>query len=255
MRPLPILLALALLPGALATWNPSLATQEPSTTFDTPGRMWQDPTSAPWSERVYLDVTYAPTPASGALPRLEATLGAWRDCNQDGYIGLAGSDAYATFLLLDMSSCPPGSRHNDGATVHEVLWIGPGLAYPHIDDPGARVWADEQLPGLPAPPVKTSADDVFTMTMSATGPEWVGSTTHATPPSATTAYAHVTPGVAASLGLTFPGGWTSYVYGAEHCFAPFGISGGWQCDPAQWPSAPLVGDVYQLRDVDCLSSC
>jgi hypothetical protein len=60
-----------------------------------------------------------------------ALLGVWKDCNADGYVGLAESavETYRSELLAQWpfvgdSICPVGSPFNDGAWVDEYLAIG-----------------------------------------------------------------------------------------------------------------------------------
>lgn len=114
----------------------------------------------------------------GLLPAVHyrAILGLWKDCNADGYMGLAESalQEYRKELLPNRSVCPDGTRHNSGGFVSEVLMIGmidpcekeadparrasecPGVpAYVEneraIYSPGARVWGDVGLPGESPP--------------------------------------------------------------------------------------------------------
>lgn len=77
-----------------------------------------------------------------------AMLGAWRDCNRDGYIGLAESAVqdYLAKSLLDASVCPPGSLYNDGAWISEMIGIGmvDPCEYPRAD--GTRSALCETIP-------------------------------------------------------------------------------------------------------------
>lgn len=101
-----------------------------------------------------------------------AVLGVWRDCNQDGYIGLGdqGLWEYRAELLTTPGVCPRQSdpsriprhwypSHNDGAWVRELLPLGwdqwgrldptgaPSDANVYdLNDTQARVWADWGLP-------------------------------------------------------------------------------------------------------------
>ena len=110
--------------------------------------------------------------------RAFAMLGIWRDCNEDGYVGLGDNAVleYSSKLLTGTSVCPVQSIpdkvprnwlpiHNDGTLVREFLPIGwdykPGSAacpkstlYTcsdvnvfNVNDSDARVWADWDLPG------------------------------------------------------------------------------------------------------------
>src|SRR5438552_13853119 len=105
-----------------------------------------------------------------------AMMGAWKDCNKDGYVGDGeqGLWEYRNELLLDKTVCPvvttPTSNngqpplnwfpsHNDGAWVREWLSINwllwnyhngfPGAAdvNPYnVNDNSSRVWMDGGLP-------------------------------------------------------------------------------------------------------------
>lgn len=134
--------------------------------------MWTDPPTAHASaeHRVYFSA-YATQAPSGANPnvaalgsRLEpagalewrALLGVWRDCNGDGYVGLAETGAlrYPSALLepRETTTCPArdSGPHNDGAWVHEVLWLAPGHAEPRagvMPIEGTVVWGDVGGPG------------------------------------------------------------------------------------------------------------
>lgn len=183
-----LLTAGALFPLASAGWK-YRGTNEPDTQFDElDGFMWDDTdtTNDQSNRRVYMN-GYAHVaqvwlnPNVGALgsrnqPGTEVSmsvmLGIWKDCNGDGYIGLAEAGAleYRVELLTDTTTCPPQSivvgnepdfyPFNDGNWVREFLWIG--------DDPnnrrfnptvfpidGTKVWFDwgrpDQLPGTTCP--------------------------------------------------------------------------------------------------------
>lgn len=250
---LPLLLALLLLvPTTLASWSPNGATQEPSTALDAPDVMWQDPPSSP-DVRVYFDLRQVGASTTNPLPHLEATLGVWRDCNQDGIMGGAYGATYPSLFLLTNEVCPPGARHNDGITVREVLAIGPGLSWPDYDDPAARVWADVGRVGDAVPPFKTSVDtELF---WNAAEGQWVSPGAFAALDA--TGYAFVSPAAATAYGLAFPDA-ASKIYG-EPCGFAIGVGApplsGWDCDPSHWPAAPRVGDLYRLRDTDCAFGC
>lgn len=98
-----------------------------------------------------------------------ALLGVWKDCNDDGYVGLGdnGLFEYRAELLTNRSICPPDLRspasvgfliHNDGQWVQEFHPIGyddvnsnaNGIGVDqnpyNYNDTAARVWADFDLP-------------------------------------------------------------------------------------------------------------
>lgn len=242
-----LVLALLLAPSSLASWQTSLAgPTEPSTARDAQdGYMFLDPPAGA-SERIILDLAHTPASALEPLPHHEALLGAWRDCNGDGIVGSAGGDRYPAILLLDASRCPPGTRHNDGSEVRELLAIGPGALYPDIADADAAVWLDALLPSDDAPAPKTWADDV--LTFSPASGRWSSSHLWPTQPAVATGYAHLG---AASLqaGAQLPQQAAS-IYGAPLCSNPQ-PGQNWDCDPTHWGAVPRVGDTYHLRDVDC----
>ena len=130
-----------------------------------------------------------------------------------------------------------------------------------IADAGARAWVDLGTPGAPpGSPPRTSPDDQLVYNNGATGARWQGTQTFTiapgpSSPAYSTAYANVTWSVVAAQGLELPGGPYDSAYGAEACTTfTTGIYGGWNCDPAAWPGPVKVGDVYELRDVDCYGS-
>lgn len=170
-----VLLAIGLLPAASAAWR-GRGYEEPDTPLDLVGGfMWGDAGVA--ARRIYFTVEAVQqhanaNPNLGALGSRVAAwpsdyvawLGVWRDCNGDGYVGLAetGLHDYRVELLVDPSACPPQTgdpfspdwrpTHNDGAWVHEMIAIGTrreydALHYPHAYfEPSTRVWADFGLP-------------------------------------------------------------------------------------------------------------
>lgn len=93
-------------------------------------------------------------------------MGVWKDCNQDGFVGLGdnGLLEYRADLLLNDEFCPPmtpppgqqwRSHHHDGWVV-ELIPIGYDDTRTaedenpyNINDTRARVWADWGLPGDP----------------------------------------------------------------------------------------------------------
>jgi hypothetical protein len=238
-------------PSAVATWTTSAASvQEPSTAWDAwDGWMWHDPPAA-GSARLYLDARYVPTSTGAPLPHFEATLGVWRDCNGDGIVGHTAAETYPALALLDVSQCPPGTRHNDGSTITELLYVGPGAAYPHIADADARVWTDRATPHEAAPSTKTYADHVHSFLASA--PRWRSVGNAGLEPEHATTYAYVSPGVLGAYGIQTPRGEYG-AYGAWHCGG--GASGNWDCNAANWLTAPALGQPYVLRDVDCKADC
>lgn len=152
MREAAVLVILLLAPLAGASWM-AAGGQEPDTPQDA-NNMFADPDRSPGpAHRVYFQAfqTLPETslsPNVGALgSRLlpapsvhhRAMLGVWKDCNADGYIGLAESalQDYPAVLLLDKSLCPassdPGAA-NDGAYVNEMRWIGMVDPCEHADD-------------------------------------------------------------------------------------------------------------------------
>lgn len=267
-----VLLALAA-PLAAASWGDTYEpAPEPSLPEDDPSVMWEDPhvDPNPASERIYLSLVLAPSSAADHDPLFTAILGAWKDCNRDGYVGnlATGSDPYDAALLPDTSVCPPtSSAHHDGATVKELLWIGPWGA--DIVDPDVRVWADWGRyldPWPPTHPPKNKATDVLVYQPTATGPRWVGSAVKELNPYpagyvAATAYAYVGPATVAALGSdALPGGSATYLYGADKCPAVPGPVGpaNWSCSYGglgNWPppggSLMTLLHEYQLRDSDC----
>ena len=80
-----------------------------------------------------------------------AMLGAWKDCDRDGYVGNAESaiQDYPAHLA-DPTVCPPGSLQNDGTWVSEM--IGIGMVDPCEHEP-ADVRARECPTGNPTEPV------------------------------------------------------------------------------------------------------
>lgn len=144
------LIVILILPFASAGGWHGVGTSEPDTAHDaTDGRMFQSADTRAAGLRVYFDVfptqggVQAGSPYDGlafnpnvattgsriapaGLVTYRALLGVWKDCNQDGYIGLAESavQSYRSDALLDSSICPRGSLFNDGQWVEEFLDIG-----------------------------------------------------------------------------------------------------------------------------------
>lgn len=166
-----ILLAVVLAVPTGAAWSFS-GSFEPDTPDDvTGGRMWADAdTSRNDAERrVYFNVfpgdgttlgAARPNPNVGAaesrvLPSgfmmMTGILGVWKDCNEDGYIGMAETALlhYRSELLSPDSPCPPDSYFNYNGWVTEFWSIGPqaqptdGRDFPRIiTDVSARMWGD-----------------------------------------------------------------------------------------------------------------
>lgn len=134
-----LVILLILVPGAVATWY-GPGSSEPSTPQDRiGGRMFQDPDQAPGAQRVYfngyeavVETSVSPNVAllgtSVLLPVVHhrAMLGAWKDCDLDGYIGTAASGLYEyrASLLPEESPCLDDPLRNDGAWVTEMIGIG-----------------------------------------------------------------------------------------------------------------------------------
>lgn len=169
------LLLAATLPAVPASWSVHGDT-EPNSAFDSTSFMWRDADTSPAAgkPRIYFNVV-GNFNSTGVNPNSEVTgsrvqafpnenpgayLGAWKDCDKDGYIGMgAGAlTEYRAELLLDASVCPAGSMFNDGEWVYEFIWIHPGeerfqptnratKAHRVIEDPEAYVWGDVGAPG------------------------------------------------------------------------------------------------------------
>ena len=278
MRAVPtlVLLVVAAMPLALATWHsPGDTAGEPNSAYDDPNHMFFSTTTSPTSARVYFHAFLAPAGASanvnGLLSPLGlgtqqpagkffAWLGEWRDCNDDGYIG-DGATAQETYPASQANPaiCAAPDPHIVGTTAKEFRWIGPTST--DIADAGARAWVDLGTAGAPpGSPPRTSPDEQLVYNNGATGARWQGTQTFTiapgpSSPAYSTAYANVTWSVVAAQGLELPGGPYDSAYGAEACTTfTTGIYGGWNCDPAAWPGPVKVGDVYELRDVDCYGS-
>ena len=177
MKTLIALAAAALVaPMGSATWMFG-GSYEPNTAYDTADWMFQDPPGA-GDNKVYFSgftqyytlTEVGPNPNVGLLETRieisnaeynEAFLGVWKDCNGDGYIGMAESAVreYAASLLLSTSVCPatPGpvngwvaGAHNYNGWVSELVPIGRDALTAvdrriYVDD-DVRVWADHERP-------------------------------------------------------------------------------------------------------------
>lgn len=140
-----VVLALMLAPAAAASWK-SAGQQEPDTPYDVArGRMFTTTDSASDGvRRVYFNAypafyvtSFDPNVAAlgtrlHVMPTVhyQALLGVWKDCNLDGYVGMAEGALreYRATLLPETTPCParaPGPGvHNDGQWVAEMLMIG-----------------------------------------------------------------------------------------------------------------------------------
>lgn len=182
LRWVALALVLSLLAPSAVAWGLK-GSNEPDTPHDRDdGYMWPSPYVGP-QRRVYFNVVAEVSPVGvnpnvGALgtrirpaPHVsyEAFLGVWRDCNGDGYLGLADGAVieYPAVQLLDAHLCPPSAAnaritHNDGQWVYELVPLGPADSARHpsndtyqlarlYNDTGALVWGDLQAPdGKPA---------------------------------------------------------------------------------------------------------
>lgn len=198
------IVALLALPGASALWG-AKGSFEPDTTKDaTEGWMFTTPDTVSVKgasqrdagnvHKVYFNafqgtssnvvgVGFSPNSATlgtahAMTPnRPYAILGVWKDCNNDGFIGLGdkGLWEYRSEILAALGpttickaqsmpaqgfhagSTQPFAVHNDGVWVHEFLPIGWDTNKPqfadknmfNINDAKARVWGDYDLPGDP----------------------------------------------------------------------------------------------------------
>ena len=167
-------------PVASATWYVH-GTAEPDTAQDAAGgQMYMVPDTTFNGRQAYFNI-WADIGNSGVNPNVGPTgsaifttptihfngmLGVWKDCNQDGFVGMADGALweYRQELLLDRSVCGD-TEHIVGDWVWEFHWIGPfdGLAddryedadeyygyfgpQNYINDTEARVWGDWGLPG------------------------------------------------------------------------------------------------------------
>jgi hypothetical protein len=165
-------------PAAMATWM-HYGQAEPDVAEDvTAGWMYADPPTGTLNQ-VYFNafstvgsgLTTNPSPNHnvGALETRfgstmeswKAVLGVWRDCNGDGYIGLAESAAHAYRVeaaLHDSTVCPQDTTsmqaHNDGVWIRELIPIlhdqpSNGVAENprNYTDATAHIWGDIGFPG------------------------------------------------------------------------------------------------------------
>src|SRR5438552_4327147 len=183
-------IAVFTMPLALATWHsPGDAAGEPNTPQDVAdGYMFLDPPTTAGQNRVYFNLVLSPVPTGGQqhAGHFHAWFGAWLDCNGDGYIGL-GATAQETYrseilALSGPNPCPVGGPNNDGITVKEFRWIGPGSS--DIPDANSAVWVDLGVPGAPTSPARTSTDTTLSYSNTATGARWSSTQTFATSQSA-----------------------------------------------------------------------
>lgn len=159
-------------PISSASWM-SAGQVEPNSVYDDPAFMFSD-TPPVGASRIYFNglIVQSHTglnPNTGLvggsvlIPGQHfaiAVLGVWKDCNRDGYIGMAETLLleYPVTLLGSTTACPERGlqtgSHNDGTWVHEIRWIGwennaanPQGRVPGIyDDQDVRVWGDDELP-------------------------------------------------------------------------------------------------------------
>ena len=160
------------LPVASATWY-NAGSYEPDTKYDTSGgwmHLEADDSPDASVRQVYFNVypTYYLTATNANVGALGtgvrqvnlvhyyANLGVWKDCNLDGYIGMAESavDAYRAELLPENHVCPADAdnplSHNDGTWVWEMIAIGnlpDNNTAPMIVDTDVAVWGDIGEPG------------------------------------------------------------------------------------------------------------
>lgn len=175
-------LAVTASPVAFAAWSTD-GSIEPDYAADvTDGFMFANPDVNPSTavKSVYFNVVTSAA-WTNANPNVGATgsrmisypaearsafIGVWKDCNDDGYVGL-GEGAlfeYPVALLGSDDICEAGtSDHNDGTTVREFLWIVDADAIPadrlpakYIDDDAVTMWG---LLGLPPKEVSGGGDD------------------------------------------------------------------------------------------------
>ena len=179
-----ILLALAAAamlaaPTGVAQWS-SFGDREPTTPYDDASFMFPDPTVSGTLRKVYFNAffsMYAPGPnpnvaslgTRNEVVPIEtpwAILGVWRDCNGDGYVGMAEGALreYDAVLLTDGSICRAASgdidlwdgvSHNYNGWVTELIPIGNDAVDTTSDtrqlhDPDVMVWADFGQPDVAA---------------------------------------------------------------------------------------------------------
>lgn len=168
MRIAPVLLAALMLlaSGASASWK-AVGGMEPSTRWDRDGPlMYADPDVAPLGAHLYFQafqsveqLTFNPNVAAAdgrvlwpGAAHHRALLGAWKDCNGDGYVGHAESalQDYPSTLLSNTDACRPGGMFNDGRWVSEMIGVGmvDPCEYPRSD--GTRSPLCETIPAFHA---------------------------------------------------------------------------------------------------------
>lgn len=174
-----VVAAVAAMPAAGATWYVH-GSYEPDTISDKDnGFMWETPDTDPNpnTRKIYFNAVpnlyfsgvnpNVGTPGAGTrvwttpVQTYGAYLGVWKDCNADGFIGLAdGALLDYSSALLSGSICPAGGEFNHDGWVSEFIWIGPGdVAVSNtkqapsrlINDTAALVWGDWGLPFGAAP--------------------------------------------------------------------------------------------------------
>lgn len=172
------LVVLLVAPLASASWR-AAGTLEPDTASDAAdGMMWLAPDTTSSAPLVYF-AAFQAIEATSVNPNVAATgsrvltpgavhhralLGAWRDCNRDGYVGSAETALYdyPSALLLDVSVCRPDTLHHREGWVSEMIMagavdpcerLGCGTAPAFVENErvlyadGTMVWADLGAPG------------------------------------------------------------------------------------------------------------
>lgn len=162
---------------ASATWS-SQGGIEPDYPDDVTARlMFPDPDAdpSPAHNQVYFNVVREPE-WSGVNPNVAATgshfappgfnspagwLGTWKDCNGDGYIGMAESAIveYRSELINGGTPmCPAGTLHNKDGWVYEFIWIIDGAREREVDhiarywnDSTVKMWGDSGRPPATRP--------------------------------------------------------------------------------------------------------
>jgi hypothetical protein len=182
---------LTLLPSGVATWA-SYGGQEPDNHYDALDSYMFTAPPGEATNQVYFNVIIQQSPNgivagnSGMLgSRLEgegnvyytAILGAWADCNGDGFIGLVdgaqqeyraeestlSGHPINTLLCPDLADDAGGAIHNGGGWITELLPIAPmadtdmdnATNHRYIPDLKAKIWGDFTEPVTPSTPPGT----------------------------------------------------------------------------------------------------
>lgn len=181
-----ILVVLLLSPAATAGWRAAGSLEPDSAADRADGMMWPEPDTARENARIYF-AAFQAVEGTSVNPNVAATgsrvlppgavhhralLGAWKDCDRDGYVGSAETALfdYPASALLDDALCPPGTRFNEAGWVTEMIMVGMvdpcerlrcGTAPAFVENErvlyadGTMVWGDRGLPG--AAPAATCA--------------------------------------------------------------------------------------------------